>query len=358
MIDLSEKIKTIIRNETDTGHFSVLDDNSVGIIQQIFNGYEITNDLHQDFENIPKQAELLFVVAPTGAGKDSLVSKLKQKYPDKNYIELNIDIFRHYFTEFISDISTLNDRNFAKQTNEFSYEIYRTIQEILLSEFPGANIIITGTLRETDWVEDTLKRFKANTYTDYTIKMLALAVPYKISAISVVKRYVGTVVKNFQGKETTNYSDSEFIPGTIRYTSLSYHDDTYRMFPGNLGYFEKTENVNSIIDGFEVYERNGITYSSTNPIEGQADSAVQAVENLRLKQVDLLEEVDSSAINLLTLILEYQQYFKSQGIYDELVCDVGRVLLGYDKLQAMLAEKVLSKEKDTSHLEDDSDRRT
>jgi len=40
------------------------------------------------------------------------------------------------------------------------------------------------------------------------------------------------------------------------------------------------------------------------------------------------------------------------------VCDVGRVLLGYDKLQAMLAEKVLSKEKDTSHLEDDSDRRT
>jgi hypothetical protein len=69
MIDLREKIKNVITTQKDKGHFSILDDDSAELIQQIFNGYEKTNSLHQDFENVPKNAELLFVAAPTRCWK-------------------------------------------------------------------------------------------------------------------------------------------------------------------------------------------------------------------------------------------------------------------------------------------------
>ena len=193
MIDLSKKIKEVIDSKTEDGTFSVLDDSSIELIQQIFENYGHTNSLEQDMENIPKQAELIFIAAPTGAGKDSLVIKFNMESPEKRYIELNMDIFRHYFTRFIPDVTKLKDKTFAQDTNEFLYEIYATIQEILLSEFPGTNIIITGTLRETDWVEETFRKYKANDLTNYTIRLVALAVPKKESGISVIKRYVTLV---------------------------------------------------------------------------------------------------------------------------------------------------------------------
>ena len=104
-----------------------------------------------------------------------------------------MDMFRHYFPIFIQDIEKINDKNFASMTNEFSYEIYATIQDILLQEFPGTNIIITGTLREIDWVEKVFYKFKQDEKTDYEIKFACLAVPKKESAISIIQRYLGII---------------------------------------------------------------------------------------------------------------------------------------------------------------------
>ena len=207
MIDLREKIKSVINEEKRVNHFKVLDDSSAELINQIFKNYEVTNNLKQDFENIPKQAELIFVAAPTGAGKDNLVVKLNVQNPEKNYIELNMDMFRHYFPSFTEDVSKLKDRTFAEQTNQFAYEMYYTIQEILLNEFPGANIIITGTLWKTERVEETFKKYKANKFTDYNVKLVSLAVPYKKSAISIIKRYAKIV--------DSQINSDDFIPNKL-----------------------------------------------------------------------------------------------------------------------------------------------
>lgn len=197
MNDLRDKIKEIIKREKENGHFSVLDsDKSVDLIQQILENYEVTNGIkQQDAEDLKerKKAELIFVAAPTGAGKDTLVAKLNHNNKEKKYIELNMDMFRHYFPIFIQDIEKINDKNFASMTNEFSYEIYATIQDILLQEFPGTNIIITGTLREIDWVEKVFYKFKQDEKTDYEIKFACLAVPKKESAISIIQRYLGII---------------------------------------------------------------------------------------------------------------------------------------------------------------------
>ena len=203
MRDLREKIRKIIENETKLGNFSILgSDEHVDLIQQIIENYEVTNDLGKEKASNPetgkKEGELVFVAAPTGAGKDSLVVKMNHCNPDKKYIELNMDIFRQYFPMFIDEnIDNMTDKNFAKKTNEFSYEIYKTIQELILEEFPGTNVIITGTLRDTDWVEEAFKKFKSNDKTDYKVKLACLAVSKKVSAISVIYRYVGIVYFSF-----------------------------------------------------------------------------------------------------------------------------------------------------------------
>lgn len=339
MIDLREKVKKIINAQKEKGKFSVLGDEAPGVIQQIFNNYEQSNNLHQDFENIPKNAELIFVAAPTGAGKDNLVVKLNLQNPDKNYIELNMDIFRHYYSEFLPNVNELADKTFAVQTNKFSYELYMTIQEILLTEFPGTNIIITGTIRETDWVEETFRKYKNNPYTNYTIKLASLAVPKKESAISVIQRYV--MIVDARSKE------DDFIPGTARYTTKDYHDETYEKFPQSLAYFEnidykidengkfvKKPAKECLIDVFEVYKRNKVIYDysentlmySSEREYNKSSSALEAVEKLRNAPVKISH---SDMGKLLHKIYENRDYFKSQGTFKEIVLDMA-ILLDYE----------------------------
>jgi hypothetical protein len=346
MVDLRKKIKEVIDTKKDENEFFVLDDNSVELIQQIFNGYEVTNKLHQDFENIPKNAELIFVAAPTGAGKDSLVIKLNTKNPDKHYIELNMDIFRHYYSEFIPG-EELKDKTFAKQTNQFAYEMYVTIQEILLFEFPGTNVIITGTLRETDWVEETFRKYKSNQLTNYTIRLVLLAVPKKESEFSVIKRYIDIV---------DNMQDS-VLPGTARYTSKEYHDETYEKFPVSVKYFEdKTFDLDEegnqvlkpkedrLIDAMEVHKRSKIIgdtkedtliYSSEKE-KYKTTTAFKALEQIRKKNVEIDRK---EAIVVLEKMKTNQGYLENQGILKDVALDLAALLSMSRHLEAMIDEQ-------------------
>jgi hypothetical protein len=240
----------------------------------------------------------------------------EQKTTEKKFFEDRIQS-----GQFVIRPEELNDANFAKLTNELSYEIYATVQTILLREFPGTNIIITGTLRDIDWVEETFVRYRSEEIaglTTYKIKMVALAVPENVSAISVIKRYVGSV---------DAYSKEEgFDEGTVRYTSLEYHDETFSKFPQNLKYFEEKK----IIDSFEVYVRcknilepleNSRIYSSEN-LENEYASATEAVEavrsnNPRLDINEIVEIVDVINRNIV--------YMKSQRILKQLILDLAKV---------------------------------
>lgn len=336
MIDLREKIREIIKRETDKKHFYELNlDSSVELVQQLFENYETTNDLHQDFSDLPKKGELIFLAAPTGAGKDSLVIKLNANNPDKKYIELNMDMFRHYFPMFIKDLSSLTDKTFAKQTNEFSYEIFMTIQELILNEFPGANIIITGTLRETNWPEQILKNYKNSKNTDYEVKLISLAVPRKESAISTIKRYVEIV--DDQNKRP------DFLPGTARYTSLDYHDETYERFPINLSYFEESleNNPGELIDSMEVYRRSksmldfeddNLVYSSERD-QDKSKTALMAIHELRTKEYEI--DIDTAKY-ILEKIQNNVSYLKSQGTFDEVIANLG-VLLRQDTYRELIS---------------------
>ena len=357
MSDLREKIKAIIEKESKTGHFFVLDtDKSVSLIEQILSNYERTGQIKREAQETPgsdsqnvaykqnnideqstakemeeqadtqakKEAELIFVAAPTGAGKDHLVVKLNYQNPEKRYVELNMDIFRQYFPFFIEDTSKITDKNFAFVTNEFSYEIYATIQEIILQEFPGTNIIITGTLRETDWVEDVFRRFKDDPKTAYKTKLLGLSVPKKESAISVIYRYL-TII-NSQKERLKKY------PGTARYTTMKYHDETFERFPQNFEYFEEIfrKNPGELIDSVEVHTRskdvNDLTentkvYSSED--ETDSRTALDVINSLRDKDYSVKYDYFSL---ISKRILANKDYLKSQETLKEVIRTLAEVL--------------------------------
>ena len=347
MVDLSDKIKNIINQEIESKRFSVLDESSVNLIRQIISNYEEKNNLRQNFENLPKKAELIFVAAPTGAGKDSLVARLNNANPEKNYIELNMDMFRHYFSRFIPDVK-LQDRTFADQTSEFSYEMYYTIQEVLLTEFPGTNIIITGTLWKTDWVQETFEKYKQNKNTDYSITLASLAVPEKDSAFSILKRYVsivdaGILGKNEGGKEI--YS-KDFLPGSARYTSLDYHNATYNRFPESLRYFQNMFEKGELIDCMKVYRRSKkeldfsddtLVYSSDNIMQSD-QNALDTVINLRNSESQITQDDIFSLFEVLT-DSKNQSYYKSQNVIEEIVFDLAEILGKQDILKKHIAQR-------------------
>ena len=349
MIDLRDKIRSIIEKETEKGHFFVLNtDKNVDLIQKILEEYEQVYGLKQDFEGLPKKAELIFVAAPTGAGKDNLVVRLNHKNPDKKYIELNLDTFRHYFPMFIDDPKLLTDKTFAQTTNEFAYEIYVTIQEILLQEFPGTNIIIPGTLRETDWVEDTFKRFKSDEKTDYSVRISCLSVPKKESAISIIYRYIGIV--------DTQKELLKKFPGTARFTTMGYHDETFERFPKNLEYFQKIflSEPGKIIDAIDVYRRSKSIYDleeetlvfSSDNKNGET-TALDEVNKLRAPNLEKIKKgryrIDFNTLKILVdMILANKEYLKSQGTLRDVIKQIALVLDRQDVAQRI--DKIVSNE--------------
>lgn len=347
MVDLNDKIKNIINQEIESKRFSVLDESSVNLIRQIISNYEEKNNLRQNFENLPKKAELIFVAAPTGAGKDSLVARLNNANPEKNYIELNMDMFRHYFSRFIPDVK-LQDRTFADQTSEFSYEMYYTIQEVLLTEFPGTNIIITGTLWKTDWVQETFEKYKQNKNTDYSITLASLAVPEKDSAFSILKRYVSIVDTGILGKDEDGkeiYSKN-FLPGSARYTSLDYHNATYDRFPESLRYFQNMFEKGELIDCMKVYRRSKkeldfsddtLVYSSDNIMQSD-QNALDTVIKLRNSESQITQDDIFSLFEVLT-DSKNQSYFKSQNVIEEIVFDLAEILGKQDILKKHIAQR-------------------
>lgn len=340
MEDLKEKIKDFIQKETEEGRFSLLNTtSSVDLIMQILENYIEKNGISQikDGEELPRKGELIFVAAPTGAGKDSLVSRLCYRNPEKKYIELNMDIFRYYYSIFIGDKKALTDKNFAQKTNEFSYEIYYAIQEILLKEFPGSNIIITGTLRETGWVEETFERFKKNEETDYTVKIACLAVPKKESAFSVIQRYIG-------GVDSQKDSLKENA-GTIRYTSLQYHDETFDCFPKNLEYFQKKfkDEPGKLIDCIEVYKRGKTAYNLDEETQIYSSNSKETNEEaldvvLKLRQVPYKVKYEQFALIARRIIVN-KDYLKSQCTLEEVIRDLA-VILEYPEIIKRINENL------------------
>ena len=114
--DLSLRIEKFIEEEKDRNpDIKYLNKTHAKLITQIISNYKLSEK--NDSENIPT-AKMIFLGAPTGAGKDTLVRKIKKDNQDENFIDLNMDIFRHYHNEISDMPEDIKDKDFAIKTNQ------------------------------------------------------------------------------------------------------------------------------------------------------------------------------------------------------------------------------------------------
>ena len=140
-------------------------------------------------------------------------------------------------------------------------------------------------------------------------------------------------------------------PGTARYTSMEYHNETFEKFPKNFKYFQDIflEEPGKLIDGIEVYKRSKDiadleedtkVYSSDENNDGR--TALDAIMELR----NLNYEIDHNDFDDITKkILKNKDYLRSQGTLTEIIRNLA-VIMGYPKIVKRLDDIKSRLEKD------------
>lgn len=321
MNNLTTKIKQLIESEKSVNSdMQFLKPEHANLINQILSNYNLVASK----ESYPS-AEMIYLGAPTGAGKDTLVRKIITDNADKNYVVLNMDIFRHYHNEILFSNERISDIDYAKQTNQTSYELYYIIQEIILREFPGTNVIVTGTMRDLSWVKEIINRYKKDSKTNYNTRLITLAVSTKESAFSIFERYL-SMVDTRNGKNTP-----------LRYTDLKYHDDTIQKFISSVRYFENdlhSNTSNSFFNSIQVYRRNNdifdfsedtLVYDSSTPNSNKC--AFTHIHEIMSSPSDIGPE---RVVKLLEIIKNNSSYLKEQNLYKSIILDLENILPQWD----------------------------
>ena len=114
---------------------------------------------------------------------------------------------------------------------------------------------------------------------------------------------------------------------------MKYHDETFEKFPENLGYFENLfkQSPGNLIDLIEVYKRSKVIDDYTEDTlvyssEGKSfseDNALDAVMRLRSTKPNIS---NADLISIFEKIKRNEQYLREQGIFSELIIDLGNTL--------------------------------
>ena len=317
MDKLISKIEKLIKYEKITNpDIQYLTPEHAELIAQIISNYNLKEPTSQR-----PSAHMIFLGAPTGAGKDTLVRKIMIDNPEENFVVLNMDMFRTYHNVISGNEEPISDRNYARATNQSSYELYYIIQELILREFPGTSVIVTGTMTDLDWVKEIATRYKLEPNTDYDIQLITLAVPIKESAFSIFERYLNMV--NTRGNSTA----------PLRYTDLKYHNDTIQGFTQNLHQLEDelhAKKEKSLFKSIKVYRRSAdildlsedtLIYDSTSPLTDRC-AFTKVYEIMHSPSSISQERVD----RLFTILENNSEYLESQNLYSSIQSDLNHII--------------------------------
>ena len=316
--DLTIKIQEIIRDEKKKGaSLKYLNASHAKLLSQIVGNYNLKG------KKEGQSAKVIILGAPTGAGKDILVRKLKLMEPDRNYVILNMDIFRHYH-DFITGLpETMLDKEYAKKTNQTSYEIYYIIQETILREYPGTNIIVTGTIKDIEWIKNIIRRYRNDKKTNYRVILDTLAVEKNESAFSIFERYLTLVDSRDKSARS------------LRFTDIGYHNATTRDFIRNVSLFEKNMNEDAeekFFDEIKVFYRNKdifdvkedtIIYDSDDK-EKYGESCIGLISQ-KMNSISFIE--NSRVERLIEILKKNKRYLVSQGLYKDILNALREILI-------------------------------
>lgn len=317
MNNLISKIEKLIKYEKITNpDIKYLEPKHAELIAQIVSNYKLNPST---FEK--PSAKMIFLGAPTGAGKDTLVRKIMADNPEEDFVILNMDMFRSYHNTITGNQNYISDKDYARATNQSSYELYYIIQELILREFPGTSVIVTGTMKDLEWVKEIASRYKTEPNTDYQIHLVTLAVPIKESAFSIFERYLNMV--DTRGDSTA----------PLRYTDLKYHNDTIQGFSTNLHILEDdfhSKHGSNLFKSIKVYRRSNdildlsedtLVYDSSSPTKEKC--AFVHVHDIMHSKHSISPE---RASNLAKIVEDNSDYLKSQELYESIKEDLSNIV--------------------------------
>lgn len=317
MNNLISKIEKLIKYEKITNpDIQYLQPEHATLIAQIISNYKLKEPTSQK-----PSAQMIFLGAPTGAGKDTLVRKIMSDNPEENFVVLNMDMFRTYHNVISGSDDYISDKDYARATNQSSYELYYIIQELILREFPGTSVIVTGTMKDLEWVKEIANRYRLEPNTDFNIQLVTLAVPINESAFSIFERYLNMV--NTRGNSTS----------PLRYTDLKYHNDTIQGFSKNLHILEDelhAKKDNSLFKSIRVYRRSNdildlsedtLVYDSNSPTPDKC-AYTHVYEIMHSKNSISQERIS----RLLSIIESNSEYLKNQNLYSSIKADLDNII--------------------------------
>lgn len=317
MTNLISKIEKLIKYEKITNpDIQYLKPEHATLIAQIISNYKLKEPTSKK-----PSAQMIFLGAPTGAGKDTLVRKIMSDNPEENFVVLNMDMFRTYHNIISETDDYISDKDYARTTNQSSYELYYIIQELILREFPGTSVIVTGTMKDLDWVKEIANRYRLEPNTNFNIKLVTLAVPINESAFSIFERYLNMV--NTKGSSTA----------PLRYTDLKYHNDTIQGFSQNLHILEDelhSKKENSLFKSIQVYRRSNdifdlsedtLIYDSNFPTSDKC-AFTHIYEIMHSKNSISPERIS----RLLSIVEANSEYLKSQNLYSSIKEDLHNIV--------------------------------
>ena len=195
--------------------------------------YLISKDIDTVSEtNNPK---LIFAAGQPGAGKTALIKRIKEDYPEEDFVVIDIDEYRTIHPDFEEIKQYRND--VIMFTNSFLFDMEEDI--ILAATSQRKNIIYVGTLRDTDFALNFIVKHAKEK--GYQIQIYAMAVNQIESLISTQERY--------EKQLDTNAPVVHFIDFGFHQLATSGYETT-------LALFEK-ENIYDVIKVFVRGAKDG-----------------------------------------------------------------------------------------------------
>jgi UDP-N-acetylglucosamine kinase len=165
-----------------------------------------------------------------GAGKSSIIDMIEERF-NTNIVVLNGDEFKPYYPGY-NQLLKIDPDNASRIVQEYSNYVVDEMKQALMKQ--RYNLIIEGTMRNSDTPINTAKLAKEN---GYIVEACVIATNYYASRIGCIKRY----------------ELDKFDSGVGRSVPVASHDEAYNNIPNTLQQLIASKQFENIL----IYSRYG-----------------------------------------------------------------------------------------------------
>ena len=230
--------------------------------------------LNLDEYQTNNEKTLIMIGGQPGSGKSSLINAVQNKF-DGEVVVLNSDDVKVFHPDY-EDMLRADPDKADEHVQDYSNHVIQSLKTHLVTN--GYNVLVEGTLRNSDTPLKAAQEFKDN---GYKVEVHVLSVNEHESWIRCINRYETDVAENGYGRSVTK----------------DYHDNAYKNIPTTLKDIIHSDSFDNIV----VYDRDG------NEIE-----TIQNKTQIIAKYMHSRETINDSVMTQCTKLIKNIEALKLQ----------------------------------------------